>query len=86
MKFISQLAFFAGCLFGISTVVTGYKYLELSQDMGLMTMLTGVVAILSAIAFLGLINGFLSIVKTQIETRNAIIELVEATKNKSMKD
>tara|TARA_B100000809_G_scaffold225984_1_gene237320 strand:+ start:369 stop:794 length:426 start_codon:yes stop_codon:yes gene_type:complete len=83
---VSVLLSVLGCLLGLITTVTSFSVFEYGFMAGLSAISGGALIIFSSLISLGLILCFLDIVKSNIDSRNLLIELLNKHNKQINKD
>ena len=84
VRVASQIVAALGCITGLVTLYATLKLFRLSFMLGMAEAAMGVFFIVGSLVVLGLIYGFLAIVKAQVDIRNATVlsmHMTESPKN-----
>ena len=84
VRVASQIVAALGCITGLVTLYPAIKMFRFSFMMGISVAAMGVFYIVGSLVVLGLIYGFLAIVKAQVDIRNATVlsmHMTESPKN-----
>ncbi|MFD0949910.1 hypothetical protein ACFQ0F_05830 [Paraperlucidibaca wandonensis] len=73
VRTIAQIGAVMGCLAGLAAILGGLASFQYGFMPGISALFGGAVTIIFSLAGLGVTYSFLSVVKAQIETRNAIV-------------
>ena len=78
LRLIANIACATGCIAGVWMMLTGLMAFKFGLLQGVFAILPGWFVILGSIAGLALCHGFLAMVRAQIESRNAIVNLQQS--------
>jgi len=78
VRIVAQIGAVIGCILGGLTVLGGLASFKIGFLFGLTTISGGLYIVGGSLAGLGVIYCFLALVQAQIETRNAVIEYIDA--------
>lgn len=74
VRLVAQIGAVLGCIAGAAGVIGGLGAFKYGFITGMTASFTGVITIVLSLAGLGVTYCFLSVVKAQIESRNAIVQ------------
>ncbi|MBQ1783597.1 MAG: hypothetical protein II007_08090 [Gammaproteobacteria bacterium] len=70
---VAKIAAAIGCIMGTFTVLAGFGAFNYGLFAGLAAIASGIYFILASLGGLGVVYGFLAIVKAQIDSRNVLV-------------
>lgn len=78
VRIIAQIGAVIGCIIGAITVLGGFAAFQYGFKAGFMAIAGGVYIIAASLAGLGIAYLFLALVQAQIDTRNAVVDYLNA--------
>jgi hypothetical protein len=78
VRIVAQIGAVIGCIVGAIVTVGSLASFKFGFMVGLTGISTGLYMIFGSLAGLGFVYCFLSLVQAQIETRNAVVEYIDA--------
>ena len=78
VRVIAQIGAVIGCILGAIGIVAGLAGFGFGFMVGITGISSGLYLIFGSLAGMGMVYCFLALVQAQIETRNAVIEYIDA--------